>query len=84
MTKGKNRIPKRSPSEAVVVETKPDQGLCNEHLQAKLYWQKGMLCDSLCHTTASMMRFLFSILSQILFYWGGFARTEGGYEGMKR
>lgn len=31
---------------------------CNEYLQVKMYELKGILCDSLDQTTASMLRFL--------------------------
>jgi hypothetical protein len=35
---------------------------CNKHLQEKMCGQEGMLCDTLWHTAASMMRWFFFLL----------------------
>lgn len=49
--------------------------LCNENLQVKIYGIKGILCDSLCHTRASMVRLffflLFSFLLNLTLFWKG-------------
>lgn len=31
--------------------------LCSQHLQVKIEGQRDLMCDSLCHTAVSMMRF---------------------------
>lgn len=52
----------------------------NTSLQVKIYRQKGLLSDSLGHTTTSMMRLMFPFLFYFLFFrfllyfilfWGG-------------
>ena len=55
---------------------------CNEHLQIKMFGLLGILCDSLCHTMASRVRF-FSFKFYFIFFLcsgGEVARTEGRYE----
>lgn len=54
---------------------------CNGHSQLKMCEQKGFLCDSLYHITASMMRIFLLFSSQTIFYGGGVAREDGRYEG---
>lgn len=56
---------------------------CNVHSQVKIYEQKGFLCDSLYHTTASMMKiFLFFPLINYILWGREAAREDGRYEGM--
>lgn len=43
---------------------------CNEHLQVMFHVLKCVLCDSLCHTTASTMRLFFSLLILLYFILG--------------
>ena len=52
---------------------------CNEHLQVKLYGSKGLLHDSLCHTTASMMRLIFLLIFILFYLVGDVSRAESKY-----
>ena len=58
---GNYRISKKSPINSVEtrgLDSTKSMTLCNEHLWVKIHGQKALLCDSLCHSTTSMMRFL--------------------------
>jgi hypothetical protein len=60
-----------------------------EHLQVKMCGQRDTLWDTLCHTTASMMRCfyaLFCLFFIFVFYFlsGEVEMAEGGYKGMGR
>lgn len=56
--------------------------LCNEHFQVRVHGQKGLLCDTLCHTSASMIRFSFFFLLNCILLEGG-TRAQGRYERWK-
>lgn len=90
MTQDNNRISKRSPSEGPVLignrkQRPPTLPVthCNEHLQVKMYGLTGILCDSLCHTMASMKRFFFSLFFKFNFVLLG-GMQGNRYEGMGR
>jgi hypothetical protein len=57
MTQGNNRGPREDP--VLMMSQEPEtlnQTHCNEHLQVKICEQRGILCDTLRHTTASIQR----------------------------
>lgn len=55
--------------------------LCNEHLQVKIYGQKGLLGDSLCHTYCSFhdktVSFFPSFSFKFCFNFGEHCRGKG-------